>query len=65
MPLLLVITLFTKDKNCNCATQVREEKERLEMKVDELQQQLDTERDNASTELALVQADRYRQSLLA
>jgi len=44
---------------------VREEKERLEKKVDELQQQLDTERDNASTELALVQADRYRQSLLA
>jgi len=43
-----------------CTTQVREENERLANKVDELQQQLDTERDNASTALSLMQADRDR-----
>ena len=40
-----------------CTTQARDEKERLANKIDELQQQLDTERDNASTALSLMQAD--------
>ena len=43
-----------------CATQLREENEQLEKKVDELHQQLDAQRHISLSELSQMQPDRDR-----